>query len=101
MASALITTTMGRRKRTYYYNFFLRISLLFVGVAIISTEAKGGTPANKWKLSELLDGDGIGLDPAPDERVFSILSYGAKPDGKKDNLEVILNAKHKIKVRCL
>ncbi|GMH08292.1 hypothetical protein Nepgr_010132 [Nepenthes gracilis] len=60
------------------------IAFLLLGVASASIEAAG-------KIG-LYDGDGIGLIPAKDEKVFNILSYGAKPDGKTDNVENFMDA---------
>ncbi|GAB2266697.1 hypothetical protein Dimus_001691 [Dionaea muscipula] len=56
--------------------------ILLLSLAFVSIEARGG----------LLDGDGIGIIPAPYEKVFNVLSYGAKPDGKTDNVEAFMEA---------
>ncbi|GAB4851321.1 hypothetical protein Ancab_030616 [Ancistrocladus abbreviatus] len=58
------------------------ILLLCVACVPIDAKGKGG----------LVDGDGIGLIPAKDEKIFNVLTFGAKPDGKTDNVEAFMEA---------
>ncbi|KAL9259455.1 Exopolygalacturonase-like protein [Drosera capensis] len=69
-----MVTTLGRAS--------LIKALLLLCVAFVSIEARG----------HLVDGDGITLIPARDEKVFNVLSFGAKPDGKTDNVEAFMDA---------
>ncbi|KAL2922992.1 hypothetical protein RDABS01_014483, partial [Bienertia sinuspersici] len=59
--------------------------VVLVGVAIIVlTEAKG--------RGGVRDGDGIGIVPGPDEKVFNLKDFDAVGDGETDDVEAFMGA---------
>ncbi|KAK9725591.1 hypothetical protein RND81_05G155600 [Saponaria officinalis] len=66
-----------------YIDLVLVVLFLITTNTLIEGRGKGGG---------LADGDGISAIPGPGEKVFNILNFDAKADGKTDNVEAFMGA---------